>query len=66
MGAEGCSLVVEDFIIIGPPLDMVEDYGWSAGVLVALVGGVVGGYRVNMERVHGTGFLIGELLERKM
>ncbi|KIV78804.1 hypothetical protein PV11_06414 [Exophiala sideris] len=56
---EVCALVAENFITVTPSLDMEWGYGWNASVLAALLDEIVDRYRVDLDRIHVTGFSMG-------
>ncbi|KAK7750539.1 hypothetical protein SLS62_007515 [Diatrype stigma] len=57
--AEACALLAENFITVTPSLDMRYGYGWSAPILSALLDEIVEQYRVDLDRIHVTGFSMG-------
>ncbi|ETN41080.1 uncharacterized protein HMPREF1541_03015 [Cyphellophora europaea CBS 101466] len=56
---EVCTLLVENFITVSPSLNMQCGYGWNASILSALLDEIVERYRVDMHRIHVTGFSMG-------
>lgn len=56
---EVCTLVAENFITVTPSLNMEWGYGWNASILSALLDEIVQRYRVDLDRVHVTGFSMG-------
>ena len=57
--AEVCEFVAERFITVTPSLNMQYGYGWNAPALSSLLDEVVEQYRVDIRRVHATGFSMG-------
>ncbi|RYP17045.1 hypothetical protein DL765_004744 [Monosporascus sp. GIB2] len=56
---EVCTLLAENFITVTPSLDMNYGYGWNASILSALLDEIVDRYRVDLDRIHVTGFSMG-------
>ncbi|KAL2430551.1 hypothetical protein ABEF95_010724 [Exophiala dermatitidis] len=56
---ETCTLVAENFITVTPSLNMDWGYGWSASILSALLDEIVQRHRVDLDRIHVTGFSMG-------
>ena len=56
---ETCELLAENFITITPSLNMDNGYGWNDGILSALLDEIVDSYRVDVDRIHVTGFSMG-------
>lgn len=56
---EVCTLLAENFITVSPSLNMDWGYGWNASVLSALLDEIVQRYRVDLDRIHVTGFSMG-------
>jgi predicted peptidase len=56
---EVCELLAENFITVTPSLNMEYGYGWNASVLSALLDEIVDQYRVDIDRIHVTGFSMG-------
>ncbi|KZF22872.1 alpha/beta-hydrolase [Xylona heveae TC161] len=54
-----CNLVAERFITVTPSLNMEWGYGWNNQVLSSLLDEIVQSYRVDVDRVHVTGFSMG-------
>lgn len=59
LNPELCSLVAEEFITVTPSLNMEWGYGWNASILSALLDELVERYRVDLDRIHVTGFSMG-------
>jgi len=57
--AEVCELLAENFITVSPSLNMDWGYGWNASILSALLDEIVSRYRVDLDRIHVTGFSMG-------
>lgn len=57
--AEVCTLVAESFVTVTPSLNMNNGYGWNASILSALLDEVVERYRIDLDRIHLTGFSMG-------
>lgn len=57
--AEICTTVAENFITVTPSLNMDNGYGWNASILSALLDEIVDRYRVDLDRLHITGFSMG-------
>jgi predicted peptidase len=57
--AETCRFMNEHFITVSPSLNMTHGYGWSAPILSALLDEIVERYRINVDRIHLTGFSMG-------
>ncbi|EXJ81983.1 hypothetical protein A1O1_08051 [Capronia coronata CBS 617.96] len=57
--AEVCVLLAENFITVSPSLNMDWGYGWNASILTALLDEIVQRYRVDLDRIHVTGFSMG-------
>ncbi|KAH9906897.1 alpha/beta-hydrolase [Xylariomycetidae sp. FL2044] len=57
--AEVCTLVAENFITVTPSLNLNNGYGWNASILEALLDEIVERYRVDLDRIHVTGFSMG-------
>jgi predicted peptidase len=57
--AEVCTVVAENFITITPSLNMEWGYGWNSSILSALLDEIVQRYRVDLDRIHVTGFSMG-------
>ncbi|KAL8850369.1 MAG: hypothetical protein Q9221_004689 [Calogaya cf. arnoldii] len=55
--ADVCRLVAEEFITVTPSLNM--GYGWNHSILTALLDHIVQSYRVDIDRIHVTGFSMG-------
>ena len=53
---ETCQLVAENFITVTPSLNMDNGYGWNDAILSALLDEIVERYRVDVDRIHVTGF----------
>ena len=56
LDSELCSLVAEEFITVSPSLNMEWGYGWNASILSALLDELVERYRVDLDKIHVTGF----------
>ncbi|KAI8626045.1 alpha/beta-hydrolase [Xylariaceae sp. FL1651] len=56
---EVCELLAENFITVTPSLNMEYGYGWNASILSALLDEIVDRYRVDVDRIHVTGFSMG-------
>lgn len=56
---EVCSLVAENFITVTPSLNMEWGYGWNSSILSALLDELVQRFRVDLDRIHVTGFSMG-------
>ncbi|KAI1811510.1 alpha/beta-hydrolase [Poronia punctata] len=56
---ETCELLAENFITVTPSLNMEYGYGWNASILSALLDEIVDRYRVDLDRIHVTGFSMG-------
>ncbi|KAH9843555.1 Alpha/Beta hydrolase protein [Rhodofomes roseus] len=54
-----CEFVAERFITVTPSLNMQYGYGWNAPALSSLLDEVIQDYRVDIRRVHATGFSMG-------
>lgn len=54
-----CTLVAESFITVTPSLNMDYGYGWNASILTALLDEIVHRHRVDLDRIHVTGFSMG-------
>ena len=54
-----CNIVAEEFITVTPSLNMEWGYGWNASILSALLDEIVERYRVDLDRIHVTGFSMG-------
>lgn len=52
-------LVAENFITVTPSLNLEYGYGWNVSVLSALLEEIEDRFRVDVERVHVTGFSMG-------
>ncbi|KAH9916822.1 Alpha/Beta hydrolase protein [Fomitopsis serialis] len=57
--ASVCEFVAERFITVTPSLNMQYGYGWNAPALSSLLDEIVEDYRVDIRRVHATGFSMG-------
>lgn len=57
--AEVCSFVAENFITVTPSLNMEWGYGWNSSILSALLDELVQRFRVDLDRIHITGFSMG-------
>lgn len=57
--SEVCTLVAEKFVTVSPSLNMDWGYGWNASILSALLDEIVQRYRVDLDRIHVTGFSMG-------
>ena len=57
--ADVCSLVAERFITVTPCLNMQYGYGWNVSILTALLDELVQRYRIDVDRIHVTGFSMG-------
>ncbi|KAL8754298.1 MAG: hypothetical protein Q9199_004442 [Rusavskia elegans] len=57
VSAEVCRIVAEEFITVTPSLNM--GYGWNHSILTALLDHIVQSYRVDIDRIHVTGFSMG-------
>ncbi len=57
--AEVCKLVAERFVTVTPSLNMECGYGWNNSVLTALLDEIVQRYRIDLDRIHLTGFSMG-------
>lgn len=56
---EVCTTLAENFVTVTPSLNMDFGYGWNASILSALLDEIVERYRVDLERIHVTGFNMG-------
>ncbi|KIX94899.1 uncharacterized protein Z520_09208 [Fonsecaea multimorphosa CBS 102226] len=56
---ETCELLAENFITVTPSLNMDNGYGWNAAILSALLDEMVDRFRVDLDRIHVTGFSMG-------
>ncbi|KAL8886108.1 MAG: hypothetical protein Q9215_006132 [Flavoplaca cf. flavocitrina] len=54
---EVCRIVAEEFITVTPSLNM--GYGWNHSILTALLDHIIQSYRVDINRIHVTGFSMG-------
>ena len=59
MPAEVCTFVAETFITVTPSLNMEWGYGWNSSILSTLLDEVVQDHRVDLDRIHLTGFSMG-------
>jgi predicted peptidase len=57
--AEVCTFVAENFITVTPSLNMEWGYGWNSPILSALLDELVQRYRIDLDRIHLTGFSMG-------
>ena len=57
--AEVCRFVAENFITVTPSLNVEWAYGWKPSVLSALLDELVQRFRVDLDRIHITGFSMG-------
>jgi predicted esterase len=57
--AEVCTFVAENYITVTPSLNMEFGYGWNSSILSALLDEIVQRYRVDLDRMHVTGFSMG-------
>ncbi|KAL9632427.1 MAG: hypothetical protein Q9204_003801 [Flavoplaca sp. TL-2023a] len=57
VSAEVCRIVAEEFVTVTPSLNM--GYGWNHSILTALLDHIVQSYRVDIDRIHVTGFSMG-------
>ena len=57
--AKVCTFVAESFITVNPSLNMGRGYGWDSSILSALLDEIVQRYRVDLDRIHLTGFSMG-------
>jgi pimeloyl-ACP methyl ester carboxylesterase len=57
--AEVCTFVAENFIAVTPSLKMDCGYGWNSSILSALLDEIVLHYRIDLDRIHLTGFSMG-------
>ncbi len=56
---ETCEMLAENFITVTPSLNLDHGYGWNDAVLFALLDEIVERYRVDVDRIHVTGFSMG-------
>ncbi|KIW85948.1 hypothetical protein Z517_01341 [Fonsecaea pedrosoi CBS 271.37] len=56
---ETCELLAENFVTVTPSLNMQNGYGWNAAILSALLAEIVDRYRIDLDRIHVTGFSMG-------
>ncbi|KAJ9132441.1 Alpha/beta-hydrolase [Pleurostoma richardsiae] len=56
---EVCKVVAEEFVTLTPVLDMNNGYGWNASVLTSLLDTFLPERRIDLSRVHLTGFSMG-------
>ncbi|OAP60972.1 hypothetical protein AYL99_05974 [Fonsecaea erecta] len=56
---ETCELLAENFITVTPSLNMGNGYGWNGAILSALLDEIVDRFRVDVDRIHVTGFSMG-------
>ncbi|KAH7048507.1 Alpha/Beta hydrolase protein [Macrophomina phaseolina] len=54
-----CRTVAEEFITLTPVLDMRNGYGWNPAILTSLLDEVLPHFRVDLSRIHLTGFSMG-------
>ena len=59
VSAKVCTFVAENFVTVTPSLNMDLGYGWNASILSALLDEVVERYRIDVDRIHVTGFSMG-------
>ena len=59
LSAELCTFVAERFITVTPSLNMDLGYGWNALIMSALLDEIEQRYRVDVDRIHVTGFSMG-------
>jgi hypothetical protein len=57
--AEVCTYVAENYVTVTPSLNMECGYGWNSSILSALLDEIVQRYRVDLDRMHVTGFSMG-------
>ncbi|KAK0654657.1 Bifunctional acetylxylan esterase/xylanase XynS20E [Lasiodiplodia hormozganensis] len=54
-----CRQVAEEFVTLTPVLDMDNGYGWNETILTSLLDEVLPHLRIDLQRVHLTGFSMG-------
>lgn len=52
-------MLAENFVTVTPSSNLDNGYGWNASILSALLNEVVERYRIDLDRVHVTGFSMG-------
>lgn len=57
--AEVCTMLAENFVTVTPSLNMDFGYGWNASILSALLDEIVEQYRIDLDKIHVTGFSMG-------
>ena len=57
--AEVCTMLAETFVTVSPSLSMENGYGWNVSILSALLDEIVDRYRIDLNRIHVTGFSMG-------
>ncbi|KAL1613900.1 hypothetical protein SLS54_010177 [Diplodia seriata] len=54
-----CCKVAEEFVTLTPVLDMGNGYGWNETILTSLLDEVLPHLRIDLQRIHLTGFSMG-------
>jgi predicted peptidase len=56
---DSCVVLAENFVTVTPSLNMRNGYGWSPPILSALLDEILERYRIDVNRIHLTGFSMG-------